>query len=202
MVLATALLGLLGPPVHAAAPKTDPAMVQALDRIGDGTWTQADLALIRQYPDIAAQVPDPSAPPEVLSTSSGGTGNSGGRTTSTIATAAVTCGWWVDVWFAKTSILGNTIYRWHHKVVYCRNGAKVTDWQSRSDYLTDQQNGVYMRDLKANYAYGLGTNNAVSFRQREIEYCILKIGCYENHYPWSQITIHGDGNYDFTGANN
>lgn len=37
----------------------------ALSRIADGTWTDADLTLIRSQPELAEQVPDPRAPAEV-----------------------------------------------------------------------------------------------------------------------------------------
>jgi hypothetical protein len=175
-------------------------LVAALDRIEAGTWTEADLDLVRQHPDIAAQVPDPSQPPEPLSiASSGGTRE---RTATTKAASALTtiCGAWVDAWFQKKSILGNSIYKWHHYVRYCRNGSVVTTWQARYDYITDQQSGVYVREQTVNSQWGLGTNSATSHIQRHLEFCILKLGCYENHLPWSRITVHGNGTYSWTGS--
>jgi hypothetical protein len=198
LALASMILG--ASPAQAATPdgSNDPQVVVALERIEAGTWTQADLAVIRQYPDIAAQVPDPSQPAELLSvSSSGGTAPSGGKTAASLTTI---CTAYVDAWFQKVSVLGNSIYKWHHYVRYCRNGSAVTSWQARYDYITDEQSGVYVRDLVVNAQWGLGSNSATSHLQRHLEFCVYKVGCYENHYPWSKITVHGNGTYDWTGS--
>ena len=183
-----------------SSPSSEALIEAALESIEAGTWTQADLDLIGQYPDIAAQVPDPSQPPELLAVASSGGPERKSAQTNAVSTLTTVCGAWVDAWFQKNSVLGNSIYKWHHYVRYCRNGRVVTSWQTRYDFITDQQSGVYLRDLAANAQWGIGTNNATSHLQRHLEFCILKLGCYENHYPWSKITVHGNGTYDWTGS--
>ena len=149
---------------------------------------------------MAAQVPDPSQPAEVLAIASSGGAVTKSAKPTAVTALATNCGAWVDAWFQKNSVLGNSIYKWHHYVRYCRNGSVVTTWQSRYDYITDQQSGVYLREQTVNSQWGLGTNNATSHIQRHLEFCILKLGCYENHYPSSKITVHGNGTYNVTGS--
>src|SRR4030095_15594943 len=96
----------------------------ALQRVADGTYSQSDLDLIRKYPEVADQVPDPDDPGEA-------------DVTQTKPTAAITegvsCGWWVDVWFRRRSLLGSTIYVYHHYVQYCLNyGWGITRWPGAS----------------------------------------------------------------------
>jgi len=203
-LLVSAALGVSGLATPSAAladvdPSTtiDPSLATALENVEADTWTQADLDLIRSVPEVAALVPDPSEPPVVLSVAESlGSLPKG----SPSAAAPVICGAWVDVWYQKTSVLGNSIYRWHHYVRYCRNGSKVTSWQNRYDYVTDTQTGVYVRELEVNQQWGIGTNSAVSHLQRHLEFCIARYGCYENHHPWSKVTVHGNGTSSFTGS--
>jgi hypothetical protein len=63
-VAATALTVTLAPAANADAP-TDAEIAAALKRHGDGTWTQADVDLIRSIPELAAVVPDVTRPEEV-----------------------------------------------------------------------------------------------------------------------------------------
>ena len=183
-------LAAIAVPAPAAPDGADPKIASALARVDQGTWTQADLALLRSFPDLAASVPDPSQPVEASVASSD----------ETTALSARVCGAWVDVWFRKRSLLGSTIYRWHHKVVYCRSGGRVSSWQSRYDYLTDADSIVQVRGLVANQASGTGGTSAWSHKQRHLEYCVVKYGCYANTYPQSKITVRGDGSYSYSGS--
>ncbi|WP_182901819.1 hypothetical protein [Microbispora sp. H10830] len=186
---AAAALGLAvllsGPP--AAAAQGDP-IADALARVADGTYTNEDLELLKSDPEIAAQVPDPTKPDE-----------SSTSTNDDASTHAI-CGAYADVWFRKRSLLGSTIYVWHHRVVYCRDGSRVTSWQNRYDYLSDAQSIVYMRELLVNQAGGVGTTSAWSHLQRHLEYCVAKYGCYASMKPWSRITVHGNATYSYTGS--
>ncbi|GLX11041.1 hypothetical protein Misp03_79670 [Microbispora sp. NBRC 16548] len=112
--------------------------------------------VLKSDPEIAAQVPDPTKPDE-----------SSTSTNDDASTHAI-CGAYADVWFRKRSLLGSTIYVWHHRVVYCRDGSRVTSWQNRYDYLSDAQSIVYMRELQVNQAGGVGTTSAWSHLQRHL----------------------------------
>lgn len=183
-----------GGPAQAA----DAGMAGALDRIEAGTWSGADLALIRSRPELAAQVPDPTDPGTV-------TQHVGTRVVDAPAvsalTAATTCGHWVRITYTKRSLTGSVIYAYGHYVQYCRNGSAVTRWESRYDYLAQSSSVVYWREQVVNKQAGIGTSSAWSHVQRHIEYCVVKYGCYANTYPWSKITVYGNAGYSYTGAN-
>ncbi|MGY4906793.1 hypothetical protein [Streptomyces sp. 900116325] len=68
IVAAAALAVTLAPTAQAAAP-TDAQISAALKRHGDGTWTQADVNLIRSIPSLAAVVQDVTRPEEVTTNS-------------------------------------------------------------------------------------------------------------------------------------
>jgi hypothetical protein len=191
-----ALLSLtLLPVVATAATETKSAIAAALDRIDNGTYTQADLDYIRKFPDIAGQVPDPKDP--------GQSGVTHGSPSPSVAiTASISCGWWVDVWFRRQSLLGSTIYVWHHYVQYCLYyNSRIASWQARYDYLTSAQSLVYVRELVVNQQAGLGTFTAWSHLQRHLEYCVVHYGCYANVYPWSKIWVNASGGWSYQGHN-
>ncbi|MFF5498283.1 hypothetical protein [Streptomyces aquilus] len=74
-ITATALAVTMAPAAHAAEP-TDAQISAAIQRHFDGTWTQADVNLIRSIPELAAVVPNVTRPVEsttesVVTTSEG-----------------------------------------------------------------------------------------------------------------------------------
>jgi hypothetical protein len=168
----------------------------ALHRIAQDRYTSSDLALIRQHPKLAAKVPDPTQTPVLHAR----TGPSRSHDTTAARTLG-TCGHWVDVWFRKRSLLGDTLYKWHHRVVYCRTARRVMHWQNRYDYLTAASSIVQVRERTTNQQGGIGTSAAWSHLQRQLEFCVIKYGCYASLYPWSRITVYGAGGYDYTGDN-
>ncbi|MEV3973918.1 hypothetical protein AB0K68_38275 [Streptomyces sp. NPDC050698] len=60
---AVAALSTTAPAAHAAE-SPDPAVVAALQRIENGTWTNADAELIGSVPQLAATTPDPRVAPK------------------------------------------------------------------------------------------------------------------------------------------
>lgn len=63
IVSAVAVMGVVAPSAHADnAP--DPAVTAALQRIQDGTWTDADAELIAGIPELAATTADPRVAPK------------------------------------------------------------------------------------------------------------------------------------------
>lgn len=179
------------------AQAADARTTQALDRIEAGTWSSADLALIRSQPEVAAQVPDPTD----LGTVTQQAGIKTEDSKRVMALAAVTtCGNWVRVVYTKRSLTGSVIYAYGHYVQFCRNGSAVTRWESRYDYLAQSSAVVYWRGQLVNQQAGIGSWSAWSHFQRHIEYCVVKFGCYSNAYPWSKITVYGNGGYSYTGS--
>ncbi|MEV7558956.1 hypothetical protein [Streptomyces sp. NPDC089795] len=68
VVSAAALAVTLAPSAQAATP-TDAEITAALQRHNDGTWTQADVDLVRSVPELAAIVPDVTRPQEITTKS-------------------------------------------------------------------------------------------------------------------------------------
>ncbi|MGR8010431.1 hypothetical protein [Streptomyces hypolithicus] len=66
VVTSSALMVALMPTAQAAEVAPNKAVSAALKRHGNGTWTQADVALIRSIPELAAVVEDPTKPAEIL----------------------------------------------------------------------------------------------------------------------------------------
>ncbi len=189
-----ALLALAAPAGASTTARSTAAKAAALSRLSHNTYTAADLALLRTDRTLAVSVPDPAAVT---------TGVTHGRTVDAAARLAAktagSCGWWVDVWYKQKSLLGSTIYVWHHKVVYCKTTKKITKWQNRYDYLSSEQSIVQVRGLTVNQKSATGSYSAWSHLQRHLEYCVVKYGCYANTYPWSKITIKANGTYTYTG---
>lgn|SRR5262245_48056659 len=201
-------LALLPAAATSATGDPDPEIAAALQRISDGTYTEGDIAFIQQFPDIAAQVPDPTQLTEPTRPEDTGVTAAAAAATSTTGRAALSaatnesCGWWVDVWFRRRSLTGSTIYVWHHYVQYCLvYGSRITRWQTRYDYVTSVNSGVYVRELIVNQQAGVGSYSAWSHLQRRLEYCIIHWGCYANVYPWSKIWVKASGTYVYQGHN-
>lgn len=191
-------VGLLSAQTPATADTTYDMQLAAIQRIGNGTWTQADIDYIKTFPDLADQVADPTS---VGTWTEASGDNADGIDSSKVNPDGTTCGHWYDVWFKKFSILHSTVYTWHHKIVVCWiYGDRVTSWVSRTDYLSQAQSMVQFEKLIAESHYIGGHGVATSFRQRHIELCILKYGCYQNLYPWSEIWIGPSGGHGYKGG--
>ena len=195
-VLCAALCGGPASPVHAVtgSPDTDPRMTQAIQRVGDGTWTDADLAYIRSDPAVAGAVADPR--------DEGVSGAETGRTSLAARTSRRlgSCNWWYRAWFRKRSLLGSTLYVYHHKVVYCRTRSRITRVQARPDWWTDPDSVAYWRRLSDNQLYGTGSGRVYTKKQRHIEFCLVRYGCYQNFYPWIGLTVRANGDHSYRGS--
>jgi len=181
--------------------KPSPAQVdQAAARIFNGTYTRADIAVVKSNPKVAAVTPDPDAPVKVEASDPISSTTEAMTSLSAQAVTAVSvCNASKWVTYYKTSLLGSTIYGWRHVVVYCRNGVTITQWQDRYDYLTEAQGIVYFL-AGTSSATGIATNVATSFRQRAIEYCVAKYGCYATVYPHSTIKVYANGTWWYSGT--
>ncbi|MGI8702077.1 MAG: hypothetical protein ACR2JU_12895 [Nocardioidaceae bacterium] len=114
---------------------------------------------------------------------------------------SVSCGWWVDVGFKHYSLLHTTIYAWHHKVVYCLIwNQQITSWQARFDFMSYASSVVDVGSLTANSQWGLHSMRAYSFKQRHVQLCVVKYGCYANLYPHSEIWVGAVGRWGYSGG--
>jgi hypothetical protein len=199
LALAITFLGPEGAAEAAHADSPDARNSRALARLADGSWSQADLALIKSQPKIAGQVLDPSRPPEVNS----GTKDEGRAPAyagaDTAALAATSCkSYWTN--YSYYSLLGSTIYPWQKFVSVCYNGSIVTSVTERYDSLPARQPMIVIRERTTDMQSGQGTWQYTTRIQRHLEYCIAKYGCYADTYPWAHFKIYGNGTWSYQGA--
>lgn len=180
----------------ASSAPTQADVYAAAKRITTHHYTAQDIAVVKSDPKVAALVPDPTKPLRVVA------GSSSPQQLSTALTTSAPSGCGYSRWVTEyqQSVINTTIFGWRHVVSYCMGNSKITAWQSRYDYLSQADSGVYMRELVADSASGIGTWMAQSFRERSVEYCIVSWGCYSNSYPYSTIRLYGNGTWWYSGT--
>lgn len=197
----------------ANAGKLSPKMEAAIKRVNNGNWTKADLAYIKSKPNIAKYIPDPrrsastsGSKAGVYSRSNlatrdtfdggddGGTMNSGGD--GSCANNLIKR--WYMAWFRRKSLLGDTIYKYHHRVNFCTGGGIIRKFMNRYDYISDAQSIINLRERVLNQRGGVWQPKSWSKMQRRIEYCVPVGGCYATTYPWVllKIAYYGKRGYD------
>jgi hypothetical protein len=182
---------LLGSPAGAAVgnnQQPDPAIAAALRRIADKTFTPADITLIKKYPEIAAQVPDPTRAPVVSRTKAPAAG-------ARAAAGAGCTG--VNLYVEQYTMLGYLHWRWVHHLSWCYEPGRVVSLGARYDALVASDFTVYMKDLMSDSVGPVPAPTVTSFKQRQLEYCAVKYGCYDAGHPWSAITAY-PGNFAAT----
>lgn len=192
VALIGAVLPLLQAPASAAGP--DPAVAAALKRIAANMHSEADKALILADKELAAKVIDPDrtkvevepAKPLAIQPSD--------------ATMAECC-YWARVTVTAKSLLGFDLFRWSHYVEFCIANGQVTRWLTRYDQMLYADATVYVRDLVVNSVTPTPAFSSTSTMQRHLEQCVVRYGCYTNHYPWSWMRPRGDFILEWNGAN-
>lgn len=179
--------------VASAAP-SDSSLKAALERIGSQTWTEADIQLISQVPELADQVIDPSAPVEdEFSIVPDGMVDRG--------VLSINCSTYNHD-LTYYTISGGVAYKWRNSARFCMDNStlKVTSVNERIDTLLQQDGLRYVRQRTVDQIGGVGSGSAYTHVQRAIEACVVKYGCYGITYPWSKITVRGSGFASRTGS--
>lgn len=177
-----------------------------MSRASQGQAGQDEIDILTSM-SLLSVIPDPSAPAEVTVTQWEGpvsqdtaADDSDPDAAPLFKTTSGTCaagGTPHEVDYAVThkSLFRSTIYKWHHVVRYCMRSTAVGKWLNRYDYISDQDFVVYVRELYPNEQGGIGSDRAWSFKQRHIELCVLKYGCYASLYPRSKLTVDQTGQF-------
>lgn len=196
VVLAFGLASALLPSVAYAANGGENSREQisaALDRIAEGTYTDQDITLIKSFPEIARQVPDPR-PSGTSSGNNAGVAVSMPVSASEQEMAPASC-WWLESWQEKNDVFGDPVFRMYSRTSWCGNGSTVTSIYGRSGWFTNVASGIYFREWVNNTAYGEGHYTAHSDRQALVEWCVIKYGCYDTSYPYINQTIKANGDW-------
>jgi len=229
--VALTTLATTAPATASAAEPTDAQIKAALVDMAQGTYDQADIDLIMnqtKYPELAATTPDPrpsaltvdKSEVKYLTTGTGPQPAPGSDDalnedpsdevtlpaepdgTARSAMAAQSTAWkWVEVTYTRRSLLGATLYKYHHKVNFQYNGTKVTSWGGRSDRFSNEDDFFVKGAREENWKTGVPASSAKSHMKRHAQLCAAgSIGCYANLYPWITISIKGTGSYTYTGS--
>lgn len=112
----------------------------------------------------------------------------------------------VDVYRYSNSLLGFTVYRFHHVARWCWTYPRVTS-VNRSVYVSNvDPNWAYRGVISSSgwfyqWISGRANSGHYGFRQGKFENCVIKYACVGSEYPWVKVWVHGDGSYAWsTGA--
>jgi hypothetical protein len=181
----------------ASASSADQRLDVAMRHVASGTSTSADLAVIRQHPDVARQVPDPAGLRLVTRTTVA-------RTPIGVAPTVVG-NYYTESYYTQLSTLGNVLYNWHLHITFTADvpwnvTAVPAGPNDRYDWITDASSVVFLREVTLNVATAVPAAWSKVSYQRRIEYCVVKYGCYANTYPHADVTIYGNATVAWAGA--
>ncbi|MGW8374263.1 hypothetical protein [Streptomyces sp. ODS28] len=187
-----------------AGEQRDPKIAAALQRVSDGTWTDADLSLLRSHPKIAERVPDPREDEEVHTEATelpvkGDTSPSLMQAKAKKKPKKKAKRKRVTTYRTRHSITGTIVYRYYTYTEFYYNGKKVTKWGQRYDKFTRVQWGIQIGPQTINTKSGVKRKSATSQMQRRVDYCAFKYGCYNTRYPYIKTTVKGNGKYSTSG---
>jgi hypothetical protein len=195
---AAALVGVTAPAAYAGPAPTpsDDQIAGALQRIGNGSWTEADIDTLKLVPEIGRQVPDPRTAVEEV-------GDDALIEPIPVDDEAPLQAMAGGCWSAtrstkKTDIFGSTIYNLNNKASWCSNGRVVTQISYRRGWLTNVSSGVYFRGWTVNTSGGINRSTASSDYQAQMEYCVVKYGCYATTHPYVFLDLKANGKHTFS----
>lgn len=177
---------------------------EAASRIMSKNHSTSDLKLVKKWPEVAATVPDPAGLSVVGDSASPSSPQkrriASGGVRSDVALAASKCpsGQKYMTYsgsVTQKSLIGDTLYTYSVTTSYCRwvSKKKVTRILWRGDEVTNKSSIVYIRDKKNNEARIANGRDAYVYIKRELEYCVVKYGCYTVVYPYVKLWMDGDG---------
>jgi hypothetical protein len=109
----------------------------------------------------------------------------------------------VHAYVTRYTLLGFVAYRWNHDVYFCWSYPHITQFAA-NEYVSDNDGNNYVRTV---YRYGYwytwsGASNGghYSWREAQVDNCILRYGCIGTSYPWVEIWINGNGAWASNGG--
>lgn len=182
--IAVFLVGVTGLTGTASAAGQDDAVDTMITHAFDGTLSPSERAiLIQDYPEIAAVVPDVT----------------GLENVSYVAPAPAPAGALVAFAAQKNqcfvysgsntlkSILEFTLYKFTHKATVCSDGKKITSHSKPTYTIDNADSTVDNWTVVDNSVSGVNTVKSSSRLQVRVQQCVVKYGCYANHYPTGTI---------------
>lgn len=110
-------------------------------------------------------------------------------------------------WWPHKGTLGNTNYRWHWAVWYCRNAntAKITKWLAKKDWVTNAAWYVDVKEIvttnmNPNTNDGMPVSTATAYRERHVQLNLLTSMVPLNFYPNGKFWLFGNGGVGVEGS--
>ncbi|WP_240956464.1 hypothetical protein [Micromonospora sp. HNM0581] len=204
VTVATLMVGAVVAGVGTSASAADqtgnkPSVVEirsALDRISNGTWTESDIDLLKQIPEVGHAVPDPRDPgtlttmparpiePSVKAIEK--------ASKSGIGTLAISC-WNQWSYVEKKDVFGSRIYRFNVETEWCYDVTtnKLVNIDRAVGYINNETWGIYFRGWQVD-SYGVRSTKYSGWHDKRanIEYCVGgNVGCYTTTYPYIYIEL-------------
>ena len=180
-----------GSPAAAAEPTTT-EIKAALSRISDGTWTEKDIALIQQVPEVGRVVPDPRDP-GTLTAMPAQRVEAPASARGSVAALAAQC-WSQWSYVEKKDVFGSRIYRFNVETEWCYDTVsyQLTGVHRAVGYINNATWGIYHRGWQVDSFGVRGGAKKSGWHQKRanIEYCVGgDIGCYTTTYPYINIEL-------------
>ena len=160
-------------PAGAETPQDRKAIRESLSRIYDGSWTEADLDYIRQFPEIAKDVMDPSADATVRYSVREVSALEDPQAVAACSGRAHA----VEGIGIKRTLLGFTAFKFHNYATACWSGSTYTAWIKRSGEFTDVDPNFQPKQKVTDSQQGIGTRAVDSTIGWTVENCIPVFGC-------------------------
>lgn len=158
-----------------------------------GGLTDADRETLRKYPELAAAVVDPEAAVSEVTTRP--------DEARAAAIGAQAC-WITEAYFRATTVLGFTFYKFHHRADWCQNGSSVTGVHFRSNWNSEVDSQAKWIGLESDWVSPTPSWEVKSFKKGQFDNCIPRLGCISSTHPWVELTMRGDGYWNYaTGQN-
>lgn len=192
--IGAALTTMTASPSRATGP-TDAQVWSACKAVANRDYTATQMTICKNHPKFAALTPSPKygkASGQNLSKTAVRKAIASGKIEApkTSACPSGSGKHSMQYQWTKHSLLGSVQYHWNLLVYYCREpnkyNGKITKMLSAQDWVTNAQTNVQIEGIPAQGDIPRRASDGSQgswFRQRHIELCILKYGCYANLYP-------------------
>ncbi|RQW98757.1 hypothetical protein DLJ59_26520 [Micromonospora inaquosa] len=189
-----AMAGMFAGAVPASAGPAQPSEGEiraALESVADGSWTESDIAVLKQVPEIGHSVPDPRDP-GILVTSPQQPGSSAKQSGSrSFGVLALSCtSQWAYV--EKNDVFGSRIYRFNVETEWCYDTVtkKLSSIDRADGYLSHTSWGIYFNTWEVDSKSVRGDRfSGYHNKKAAVDYCVAVYGCYTQTHPKINIEL-------------
>ena len=93
---------------------------------------------------------------------------------------------------AKT-LLGNTFYKFTHRLDWCTDGTNVVSVENREHTFTEASAFATFESLVEDWVSRVPAREVTSIKKARVDNCIPVQGCLSSKYPFVRLTLRADG---------